>query len=375
VLAITRGFSSPEIEQAYVRARYLSEQLGDAPELFRTLNGLMALHLTRAEHDRALELAKETLRLARRTRDPEQLLVAHWLTAVGFHRHGELSRAREHLEEAIGRYDPQDYRDHDYPYSRGEPGLNVFGMASWVLWLLGYPDQALARIREARARARELSDPYSQATIVLYGPGLHLYRGEYQAAREEAEALMALAREHGLSLLAGAGSYLRALALTCLGQLDEGIAGLRAFMDAIRRLGYEGTSSSVTTVLAAGLGEAGRVEEGLAVLTEAEAFVARTGERYQEAEVHRVKGDLLLAHPTPDPAQAEAAFREALEVARRQSAKSFELRAATSLACLLRDQGRGEEARALLHPVYDWFTEGFDTKDLKDARALLEELT
>jgi predicted ATPase len=374
-LAISRGFSSPEVRQAYVRARHLSEQLGDTPELFRTLNGLMALHLVRAEHDRARELAEEMLRLARGTRDPEQLLVAHWLMAWGGSLwHGEFSRAREHVEEAIRRYDPQDYRAHDYPYSRGDPGLNVLGVASHVLWHLGYPDQALARIREARTRARELSDPYSQATVILFGPPLHLLRGEYRAALEEAEALMTLSREHGFLFQLQTGALSRAKALTLLGQLDEGIAGLRAALDAARASGNEAATSGRLAELAQALGNAGQVEEGLAVLAEAQAFVASSGERYHEAEILRIKGDLLLAHPTPDHAHAETTFHEALEVARRQSAKSLELRAATSLARSWQRQGRQEEARALLQPVYDWFTEGFDTADLKDAKALLEEL-
>ncbi len=142
----------------------------------------------------------------------------------------------------------------------------------------------------------------------------------------------------------------------------------------MRRSGSEILTPILLNVLAEALGNAGQVEEGLAVAAEAQAFVAGTGERFAEAEVSRIKGDLLLAHPTPDPAHAEAAFREALDVARRQSARSWELRAATSLARLLRDQGRSDEARALLAPVYDWFTEGFDTADLKDAKALLDEL-
>ena len=167
----------------------------------------------------------------------------------------------------------------------------------------------------------------------------------------------------------------RAQALTFLGQLDEGIAGLRASLDAVRTSGMKWGSSTLLAVLAQALRNAGQVEEGLAVVAEAQAFVARTGERTHEAEIHRVKGDLLLAHHTPDHAHAEAAFREALEVARRQSAKSHELRAATSLARLWQRQGRTDETRALLQPVYDWFTEGFDTLDLKDAKALLEELS
>jgi predicted ATPase len=232
----------------------------------------------------------------------------------------------------------------------------------------------LAKIREARALARELSHPFSQANVALFASLLHLYRREYRAALEEAEALIALSREHGFLGHLGLGALHRAQALTLLGQLEEGIAGIRTVLDAMRTSGSEFGSSGSLAVLAQALGNAGQVKVGLAVLAEAQAFVARTGERHREAQLHAVKGDLLLALPTPDPARAEAAFREALEVARRQSARSRELGAATSLARLWQRQERKEEARELLSPIYDWFTEGFDTQDLKDAKVLLEEL-
>jgi predicted ATPase len=375
-LAITQGFASSEVEHTYVRARHLAEQLGDTTELFRTLNGLMAFHGVRAENDRARELGGELVHRARSTRDREQLLLAHWLMAsLGSFWLGEFSQALEHVEAAIGHYDPRDYKAHDYPYSRGDPGLNVFGVASGVLWHLGYPDQALERMREARARARELSDPFSEATLVQYGPRLNRWRGDYRAALEEAEALMALADEHGFLFQSGNANRERTLALTGLGNLDAGIAGLRALEEAARGSGLLCGYSETLAALARALGSVGQVEEGLAVVAEALAFVARTGERYREAEIHRIEGDLLLGGSQPEPAQAEAAFRTALEVVRRQSAKSLELPVATSLARLWQQQGRMEEARALLQPVYDWFTEGFDTPPLKDAKALLEELT
>jgi predicted ATPase len=224
------------------------------------------------------------------------------------------------------------------------------------------------------ALARELSDPLRQTFALVDAAILHLFRREHPAALEGAESCMAMAHEHGFLGLLGFAACIRAHASIFLGQLDQGIAGMRAGMDAFRAAGHEWGNSHHLVALAHALGNVGQVDEGLAVAAEAEAFVARTGERFAEAEVFRVKGDLLLAHPTPDPARAEAAFREALEVASRQSARSWELRATTSLARLLRDEGRRDEARALLQPIYDWFTEGFDTPDLKDAKALLGEL-
>ena len=186
--------------------------------------------------------------------------------------------------------------------------------------------------------------------------------------------MMALSSKHGFLFHLGSGAFWRAWALTLLGQLDEGIAGLRAVRDGVRRSRSKIGLPGLLTCLAGALGQAGQADEGLAILAEAQAVMASTGERTGEAILYRVRGDLLLAHPKPDLAQAEAAYREALEVALRQSAKSYELQAAMSLAALWQGQGRNEEARDLLQPVYDWFTEGFDTKDLKDAKALLEEL-
>ena len=163
-------------------------------------------------------------------------------------------------------------------------------------------------------------------------------------------------------------------ALADLGQLQDGIATMRAVVEALRAAGVALGYSMLLALLAEAHGKAGQVEEGLALIADAQAFVMKTGELAFDANLHRVKGELLLARSRPDRAEAEASFREALDIARGQSAKSVELRAATSLARLWQQQGRREEARELLAPVYDWFTEGFDTRDLKDAKALLDEL-
>jgi TOMM system kinase/cyclase fusion protein len=374
-LALSRGVESPEVEQLYARARQLSEQLSDATELFRTLDGLAAMHWGRAEWERARELEEELLRLAQETGDPAQLLVGYWNVANGSYYRGDFLRARRHAAEAIKIYDPEDYRNRHYPYNRADAGIVALGVASHALWQLGYPAQALAKRHEAQALARDLADPLRDATVLTHSAELRLFRREYPAALEEAEALVEFGRDRGFLFHLAVGAIRRAQALALLGQLDEGIAGILATLDASRATGLHWGASHWLAELARALGRAGRVEEGLSAAAEARAFVTRTQERFVEAEVHRIQGDLFLTLPTPDPPRAEAAFREALEVARRQSARSWELRAATSLAHLLRGQGRRDEARALLQPVYDWFTEGFDTADLKDAKALLGELT
>jgi predicted ATPase len=190
-----------------------------------------------------------------------------------------------------------------------------------------------------------------------------------------AEAAIALSAEQGFLQLAGFGAFYRAAALTEQGQLQEGIAGIRAIVEAMRSAGTAAASPVMLAALAQAHGRAGQAEEALALISAAQEFVAKTGERALEAETHRIKAELLLARSPSDHAEAEACFREALDVARRQSAKSFELRAATSLARLWQQQDHRQEAYALLAPVYGWFTEGFDTRDLKQAKDLLDELS
>jgi predicted ATPase len=374
-LNVTRGYGTPEVEQAYARARDLCEQVGEAPQLFRVLEGLFAIHQTRAEHDRAAELAEELLRLARVMRDPAQLLWTHLFMGMTCFWHGGFCQAREHLEEVIRRYDPEEDRAHKSLGVGGHPSVVALSYLSLALLSLGYPDQALTRSREALALARELSHSFSEALALLFAQSFHQRRRELQAALERAEALIALSSEHGFPQLLGAGAFFRAGILADQGQLQEGIAGMRAILEGLRAGGMGVGSATLFGTLALAHGKAGQAEEGLALIAEAQGLVAKTGERVAEAEVHRVKGELLLAREPSDAARAEASFREALEVARRQSAKSPELRAATSLARLWQSQGRRQEARELLAPVYDWFTEGFDTQDLKDAKALLEELS
>jgi class 3 adenylate cyclase/predicted ATPase len=374
-LMATQGFAVPEVEQAFVRARNLCEQVGEAPQLFRALAGQYFFRLARAEHERAGELAEELLRLAQGTQEPAHLLVAHLAMGATSYWRGELFQAREHLEQAIGRDDPQEYRVHEHVWaSAGYSGVVVPAYLSWALWGLGYPDHALTRSREALALARELSRPFSQALALVWANRVHTLRGESRAALEGNEALIALSSEHGFPQLVGIGTFERAAELADQGQLQEGIAGMHAFLEVTRAAGAVLGLPMMLAPLAKAHDKAGQTDEALALVAEALEVAVKTGEREAEAEIHRVKGELLLARLPSDPVGAEAAFREALDVARRQSAKSLELRAATSLARLWQRQGRKKEARELLAPVYAWFTEGFDTKDLRDAKAVLEEL-
>jgi predicted ATPase len=375
-LSVTQGFAPPEAAKAYARARHLSERVGEAPQRFRALAGMWLMHRMQAETEKAEELAEQLLQLSRDLHHPPYLMQAHEVVAETSYMRGDFCGARDHEQEAIRLFDPRQYPANEYSGGWVHLGVAALSQLSWALYALGYPDQALARSRETLALAREVSHPLSEAYAILVPGVVHFRRGEMQAAREAGETGIALASEHGFPFYLGLGTFLRASALTDLGELQrhEGIAVMRAVVDGMRATGTVTGSAGVLAPLAEALLKAGQAEEGLALIAEAKEFVTKTGECESEAELHRLKGELLLARRASDHANAEAAFREALEVARRQSAKSYELRAATSLARLWQRQGREGDARELLAPVYSWFTEGFDTRDLRDAKALLDEL-
>jgi predicted ATPase len=338
------------------------------------LRGLFAVRVARAELDKAGELAAEMLRLAGETRDQAHLWMAHEHMGETLYWRGEFRRAREHQQEVIRRYDSQEYWRLEHTEASGNPGVLTLCYLSWTLWLLGYPDQALTRSREGLALAQEFSGTYDEAFALGWGCAVLGMRGEWQAVLEQAEALIALSSEHGFPVFLGFGTFMRAAALANQGEVQEGIATMCAGREAMRHTGTALGAPQMLSLLAEAHGKAGQIEESLAVVAEALELAKKTGERAWEAEVHRLKGELLLARSPSDQAGAEASFRQALDVARHQSAKSWELGAATSLARLWQQQGRTDEARELLAPVYSWFTEGFDTRDLKEAKALVEEL-
>ena len=254
------------------------------------------------------------------------------------------------------------------------PGPLAF-LAAMTLWQLGYPDQALKRGNEALAFAQTLSDPFSLALAEYDFGVLRQYRREAGAAQETEEGVIALSAEHGFPDWLAQATTLRGWAMAEQGHNEEGIAQIKEGLAAYRATGAELNWPYFLTLLAEAYMETGRLEDGLSVLTEALAAADEHEDRHHEAEIHRLKGELLLRQDDSSAAEAQSCFLRAIDVARKQSAKSFELRATTSLARLLNEQGRSDEARTMLAEIYGWFTEGFDTADLKDAKALLDELT
>jgi predicted ATPase len=289
---------------------------------------------------------------------------------------GHLLDAREHIELVISLYDPERDRPLTFRYGGTDPGVIGLSHASRVLWLLGYPDQALERGNEALALAQGLSQPASLAFAKVHVGYLHQSRGEVRAAQENSESLIALCAEYGITNWLAVATIVRGWAIAEQGRTPEGIAQIQEALANTRAIGWSEMYVPYSlSLLAEACGETGRLDEGLSALTEALATADEHENRYYEAEMHRLKSELLLQQDDSNAAEAQNCFERAVEIARKQSAKSLELRATMSLAQLLASQGRRREARTMLADISNWFTEGFDTADLKEAKALLDELS
>jgi predicted ATPase len=288
---------------------------------------------------------------------------------------GDAVTSQAHLEQAIALYNPQQHHAHAFLYGGHDPGVCCLSHAAWNLWLLGYPAQSLRRSREAVALARELSHPTTLAHAQLYNSMVYHFRQEAPKTRELAEALVGLAAEQGLPTYWASGLALRGWALAEEGWAEEGIAQIRQSLAVWATSARFWWRINSLPLLARAYGRGGKTQEGLAILTEVLDIVEETGFSYYEPEMHRLKGELLLARAAENAAGSEACFRQAIAVARRQSAKSWELRAVMSLSRLYQQQGKKEEARQMLAEIYGWFTEGFDTVDLQEAKALLQTVS
>src|SRR5262249_15030853 len=343
----TLGFPAPEVERTYRRAHELCRQMGETPDLFPALYGLSLFHAARAELPTARDLGEQLLSLARRAQDSALLLQAHHALGPTDVNAGDWASAQMHLEQCISLYDPQEHRSHAFLYGGHDPGACCLGFAAQRLWMLGYPGQALEKSRKSLALARELSHPYSLAWTRLQVGTLHQFRRDSSETQEQAEALQGLSDEQGLPLHLAAGSILRGWALAERGHGEEGLAQMRQ--------GLAASSMSplfwrvhFLALLAEVCGRVGKIEEGLDALAEALRAVADTWIGFHQPELHRLKGELLLTRTPENPGQAEACFHQAVASARRQGARSLELRAVTSLCRLYHNQGNPAEARPML---------------------------
>jgi tetratricopeptide (TPR) repeat protein len=369
-------WSAPEVAQVFSRARELCRLLGDPPQVVSVLFGLQGIHLTRGELKTAHELASQLLAIGETQQDVAVLVNAYFLLGAVFYFKGEFLVAQTHLERASLLYEPALHRS-AVIYGGQDPGVHALCYQFWALSFLGYPDRAADRLQAAHNLAREISYPYGLALAFVLGAIGHVMRREGELALELADEGYRMTTEQGFQGLLALVLFYRGAALVLQGKVEEGVQQMREGVAANHALGARLPN---TMGLADAYGKVGLVEKGLGLIAKALDLANQTGEHlFHEGELYRLKGELLLKRggegtESNIQEQAGACFRRAIEVARRQSAKLYELRATTSLARLLAQQGRRNEARTMLAEIYNWFSEGFDTPDLKDAKALLEEL-
>jgi len=404
-LQMTKGYAAAEVADAYGRARALCQQVEEQIELFPTLVGLCVFYMVRSELQTARELAEQCVRLARQAHDPALLVTAHFALGLQLLFLGELTAAHAALEQGSAFYDPQKHGALALRYGQ-DPGVVCKGYGSLALWLLGYPDRALRELHDALTLAQELSHAFSVAVSLRMATWLHQYLQEEQAVQAYAEKQILLCQEEGFTLWWAVGMIQQGWALCEQGDDEEGLVQMRKGLSAYLATGAKNAQPYHLALMARVYGRQGQVQEGLALLDQALAIVAKTGERHCEAELYRLKGELLLQKRArgwglgageekspkfkvqgpksaktksqiPDlktQSEAEACFLKAIATARQQQAKSLELRASVSLARLWQQQGKQRKTHSMLSEVYNWFTEGFDTQDLQEAKALLDEL-
>jgi predicted ATPase len=373
-LAATKGQQAPETERTYARACELARQVGDTPQRFPALWGFWYAQMGRGPLQRAWELGEEFLGLAQQQRDSLLLVEGHRMLGNTAWWQGELAQAYAHVKAALALYDPERHRAQAVRYGQ-DSGVMCGLLEALILWMLGYPDQALRSMEEMLVLARRQAHPLTLAVALLWSAMLHQLRREPQTAQAQTEAERALCAEQGFLWYGAWGLLPQGWALMAQGQVAEGLAQMREAIAAYRATGGQGALPWFLAPLAEACGKAGQSAEGLRALEEALETVQTKKVYLYESEVYRLKGELPLQQSTAQPGEAEEHLQQALAVARRQQAKSLELRASMSLARLWQQQGRRVEARELLVPVYGWFTEGFDTADLQEAKALLEALT
>ena len=322
----------------------LCQQVDEMPELGQVLYGLWRFYLARPQFHTAREIGETLLHLAQRAHDPALAVIAYYALGLTWLCLGALPAARTHLEEGIARYTPDQRRALVFRMNP-DPGVNCRHYAAWTLWLLGYPAQALARLREALALAHELSHPYSLVHAWCMAAFVAQFRRDVLAVHEYAEAAIALATEQELPYWVARGTNLRGWELAMQGQGEAGMAQVRQGLTAWQATGAAQAVPYMCTLLAEVCDHLGHTEDGLQALAEAHTLVEQHEDRWWEAEIHRLQGVLLLRQRGTPQAESEACFQQALDVARRQQAKSLELRAAMSLSRLWQRQGKRDAAQ------------------------------
>ena len=375
-----KGHAALETKAAVEKARLLIEQadaLGEPPEdpllLFLVLYGFWVANVVAFNGEVVRELAAQFLALAEKQGTTAPLLIAHRIAGQSLMFTGDISEARAHHDKGIALYDPARHRPLAMRFSQ-DAGVTMLSFRSWTLWLLGYPEAALADAEQALRYAREIGQAATLMAALNITAATHIFCGSYPVAIAQSQELFALAEEKGALLWRSVRNIYHGVILALTGKASDAVQMITPGIAAYRSTGATLRVPWDLSYLATAYAELGQFDDAWRCITEAMTAVETTKERWCEAELHRVAGEIALKSPQPDTAKAQAYFERALTVARQQQAKSWELRAAMSIARLWRDQGKRDEARDLLALVYGWFSEGFDTLDLKEAKALLDEL-
>ena len=375
-----KGYAAPEVKAATERARLLIEQaeaLGEPPEnpllLYSVLFGFWITNAVAFNGDAALALAGQFLELAEKQGASVPLLLGHGLMGFSLLVTGNFTQSLRQTDQALALYDPAVHRPLAMLFGQDSRVTNL-SQRSLALWFLGYPDAALAGANQFLKEARQIDQVGTLFNALNFSFVVHFLCGAHPTADALANELSTLADEQDAGMWKPAGLAYRGWILAGSGRASEAVQLISSALAALRAIGttlFTPVSLSLTAKCHA---ELGQLDDAGRSVDEATTVIERTNETWFEADVYRIAGEVALKSPQPDVAKAEACFERALSVARMQQAKSWELRAAMSLARLWRDQGKVQQARELLAPVYGWFTEGFDTRDLKEAKALLEEL-
>jgi len=378
-LQAIHGYGAAEVSSAYERIRELCQKMPGSPQISYALYFLANYHWLRADHDTALKFTEQMMKLAQKTDDRLSLAVTHSLNGTLSFIIGRWSSALEYLDQMNAFYNPKEHSHLGFIYGQ-DPGIVSLCSTASVLWCLGYQDQALEQSQKMLAVARQVGHPFSLAAALALDSLFHLLRRDVAALEERGKEVAQLGEEKGFLFIVGVGKFKLGWVAARQGRVEEGLAKLHQALELYRATGVRFTLTDLLGSLAEAYGMAGDVEKGMEFMSQALAEVERGGERYFEAELYRIKGELVLKKVqsggrTTIEKEAEACFQQSLAVARRQEAKSFELRTAVSLGRLLKKQGRGREARELLEDIYGGFTEGFDMPDLKEAKSLMGQLS
>jgi predicted ATPase len=372
-LAASKGFAAPQTGRAYARAHALCAQLGDTDTLMSVLSGQSAFHLTRGEYIAARDCAENLLRLSEKQHDTSAMLLGHCAMGASLYFLGEFASSKHHQERVLAIYAPETHR-HPPGATAVDVKVRALNFLAHNLFKLGHQDQALSRGEQAVLWGRTLRHSHSLLYALAHAASLLVGIEKMQPAFDALEEATAIATQQGFPYWLAYCTMLRGYVLVARGEAAKGLALARKGHEDMKATGAWASEALGLRLLATCAERAELPDEAFDMLTKALDIAERSNERFVEAELHRRKGEWLLAYRRSETAEAECCFERALAVAQKQNARIYQLSAATSLARLWRDQGNRKQARDLLAPIYDWFTEGFDTPVLREARTVLEQI-